>query len=144
MWLIFLGLAIAIIGISYGISIWSFNKFLEDQGICLGEDGHYHCRWGDEDEAEVPPSFTYCLHSAVLEAFQVGSDVMPIWAIQTPEIDVIASEPRRVVIHRENGRTATVKVGEWVVKFPDGTIGVMHDEDLHESLVKIKLEEECR
>lgn len=73
MWLIYLGLAAAIIGIGYGISIWSFNAFLEDQGIYLGEDGHYHYR------------------------------VMPSWAIQTPEIDVIASEPRRVVIHKSRG-----------------------------------------
>lgn len=144
MWLIYLGLAIAIIGISYGISIWSFNKFLEDQGIYLGEDGHYHCRWGDEDEAEVPPSFTYCLCGSVLEAFQVGSDVMPVWAVKTPEIDVIASEPRRVVIHTTDGHTATIKAGEWVIRFPDGTVGVMHDEEQRKSLVKIQIEEECR
>lgn len=144
MWLIYLGLAVAIIVISYGISMWSFSAFLEDQGFYLGEDGRYHCRWGDEDEDAVPPSFTYCLEGSVLEAFQVGSDVLPEWAVKTPTIDVVASEPRRVLLHRADNRVATIPEGEWIVKFPDGTVGVMHDDDMQKGLVKIKLEEECR
>lgn len=144
MWLHYLAPAVAIVGISYGISIWSFSAFLEDQGFYLGEDGRYHCRWSDEDEGVVPPSFTYCLDNSVLEAFQVGSDVLPEWAVKTPTIDVVASEPRRVLLHRTDGQVATVHEGEWIVKFPDGTVGVMHDEDMKKGLVKIKLEEECR
>lgn len=142
MWLIYLGFAVAIIGISYGLSVWSFNEFLYDQGIYQGDDGHYYCRW-TEGEDPSPPDFTYCLKSGVLEAFQVGNDVMPAWAVKTPEIDVIVSEPRRVVIHQQDG-AAIVKEGEWVIRFPDGTIGLMHTDDISKSLVKIKIEEECR
>lgn len=141
MWLIYLGLAIAIIVISYGISMWSFNEFLEDQGIYLGGDGRYHCRWGDEDEDAVPPSFTYCLENSMLEAFQVGSDVLPKWALTTPEIDVILSEPKRVVIYNTAGHPVTASAGEWVVRFQDGTIGLMHDLNKQKGLVKITVEE---
>lgn len=139
MWLNYLILAAAIIVVSYGISVWSFSAFLDAQGIYQGDDGRFYSR-RIEDEEEPPPTFTYTIQESIVEAFQVGSDVLPSW-VREDGIDVIISNPQRVVLHRQGGDTVTVPQGDYVVRCHDGTYYWLTAKEAEQTLIKIEIGE---
>lgn len=139
MWLHYLALAVAIIVVSYGISVWSFSAFLDDQGIYQGEDGRFYSRLIDDAE-DAPPTFTYTLQESVVEAFRVGDTMLPAW-VQEDGIDVIISKPQRVVLHRADGETVTVPQGDYVVRCHDGTYYWLTAKEAKDVLVKIEVGE---
>lgn len=140
MWLPYLLLALAIIGISYGLSVWSFSAFLDDQGIYMDDDGRYYSRYVAKEE-ETPPTFTYCYKDSVCEAFQVGSDVLPYWAMQEG-IDVIISPPVRVVLHGQDGKTILVQKGDYVVYYGEDRFSAIPQEDFERGFFKIETPED--
>lgn len=140
MWLHYLALAIAIIGISYGLSVWSFSAFLEEQGIYQGEDGRFYSRRFEEEEETVPPTFTYTIQESIVEAFQVGDTMLPSW-VQEDGIDVIISKPQRVILHRQGGEVITVPHGDYVVRCHDGTYYWLTAKEAKNVLIKIEVEE---
>lgn len=139
MWFQYLLLALAIIGVSYGLSVWSFSAFLDDQGIYLGDDGQWYSYHKDNDAPE-PVTFTYTLRNGVVEAFRVGDTMLPSW-INEEEIDVIVSQPQHVLVKMEDGRTINVPQGDFVIRYPDGRFGALDAVTFEQELVKVRMED---
>lgn len=83
---------------------------------------------------------TYCLKESIFEAFQVGSDTIPEWAMRD-DIDVILSRPPRVVLHGKEGNTFTAKQDDWIVRMSNGSICCLSDQAMQSWYVKIRIED---
>lgn len=137
MWLLYLLLIGAVIGLSYTISFCVLDQVLTDHGFVARDDGKYH-HVTQEDQTE--PTFAYCLWDAVVEAFQVGSEHLPIWAVQDDRLDVVISQSQHVVIHFSDGTTTTVPEGDWVIRYADNVYSPATDDAMQSEMVKIELE----
>lgn len=139
MWVPIVIIAVCTVVLSYVFSNWLFGNFLNDQGFYCGDDGRWHCVRAIED-AEQPVDFTYALPDGLCEAFQVGTKDMPEWAVNDPHIDVVISEPQRVVLKRTDDEAVRIPKGDWVIKLSNGSYGAIADKDFHTAFVKVKRE----
>ena len=139
MWVWLLGIAVAVVALSYWIGFSVLSQVLEEHGFYPGDDGKFH---HVDDEEEETPVFTYCLRNAVCEAFRVGDIAVPDWAATSPEVDVVVSKPPRVVLHKPDGTTVKAQDGDYIMLFDDNHVGIIQAKDLDEHFVKVQLQEE--
>lgn len=137
MWFRIFVIAAAVVALSYWIGFSVLSQVLEDHGFYPGRDGKFHNK--NEDPK---PIFTYCLKDAVCEAFRVGDENVPSWATTSPELDVVVSQPPRVILHKEDGTMVNAPEGSYIMLFDGKQIGIVPAKALNENFVKVQLQEE--
>ena len=121
---VYLALTVAVILLSFMVEMAGLNYYFEKNGISVEDDGIYVETNGEKEDA-IEPSFSYANKTRIIEAFQVGSELLPAWAINNKDLVIVISPESQVILRRKNeDEKIWVPKGDYVLRTDHGYFAV--------------------